>query len=230
MADHGWLERLRESDEALLERLGGRRRVHQVLDRLIGPIAGLRRATLAEDLTGVDYWADRSGGRSLGVDLKCREDDYDDLLIEFESNSATKSPGWTVDPKKVTDYVLYLWPSEEVLLPYPQLRAAAVTHIAEWRKTYREKSDPTTTNGGAYRTRWIPVPDRVVYAAMGLRVTGQGMRLMFESPPGETKPEPGTTCPDCGGRPLLSQENVLDPTYLTYTCAKRHTWMWRPAA
>jgi hypothetical protein len=219
VSDYGFHEKLRESEEKLLERLGGETRLREILGRLLHPIAGVRKGTLQDDLNGVDRWVDRSGAKSLGVDIKCRERDYDDLLIEFESSSLTHAPGWTIDAAKITDFVLYLFPSRVALVSYPQLRAAAIRFLPDWLDRYHESKNITTTDGGAYRTRWIAVPDRVVYQAMGYQVTGLGPIASVTS----ARPT-GPRCPKCGASPLSSTPGALDLSFVRYRDEFRHEW------
>lgn len=216
MSDYDFNERL-EAEERLFQALGGLPRLTEILKRLLAPIAGIRKSELRDNLAGVDYWADRSFGRSLGIDLKCREEDYPDLLIEFESNTVTQAPGWTIDPKKITDHVLYLMPSTEVLLPYPQLRAAATANLPAWVEKYPEQPNRTTTRG-EYRTRWIAVPDHVVAEAIGFRISYCHHDATQAGPPVH-----GGRCPQCQQFPIGSQP-TLDASVMTFACPRGHRW------
>jgi len=217
MSDYGWLERLRAADGALLDLLGGVDRVEGVLKRLLYPIHGIRRASLADDLMGVDYWADRPQGTPMGVDVKCRKSDHGhDLLIEFESNTTSHAPGWTIKEESKTDFVLYLWPERETLISYPQLRAAAIEHLPDWLDRYPEKDNVTTTDGGRYRTRWIAVPDPVVFQALGWTAAGSLLPV--------TSAITGPHCPQCQGAPVRVTPSWLDPSFVDYRCDKRHEW------
>lgn len=217
MSNYDWEERRRAAEDELLNRLGGVDRLFRILRRRLAPVEDVRRADLHDDRLGVDYWAIRPvGSRPLGIDIKCREEDYNDLLLEFVSNTATGSLGWTLNPKYITDFVLYLWPENEVLISYPQLRAAAVEHMDEWRQRYPEKANQTTT-GGQYRTRWIAVPDPVVYEGIGYRVAGPALTTTSAAPA-------GPHCPKCQAPPLASTPEVFDARIIHHTCEHGHRW------
>jgi hypothetical protein len=223
MSNYDFHERRRAAEEKLLERLGGVDRIWRILSRRLAPLENVRRADLHDDLLGVDYWAIRpTGSRPLGIDIKCREEDYNDLLLEFVSNSATGSPGWTINRTNITDFVLYLWPESDVLISYPLLRAATVEHLDEWRTRYPESSNHTTT-GGDYRTRWIAVPDPVVYQSIGYRVTGPALTVTT------AEPVHGPRCPKCQLPPLASTPEAFDPRYLEHRCENRHSWREKAA-
>jgi hypothetical protein len=89
-----------------------------------------------------DGWAQRGGidrvlvlgsGRSLHIDEKVRERDYDDILLEFWSDRDRKVPGW-VAKDLACDYIAYAFvPSQRCyLLPFHDLRRAWGKHRHEW--------------------------------------------------------------------------------------------------
>lgn len=136
---------------------------------IIDSIAGayeIVRASLIEDKTGVDYWVLRNNLRPLSIDVKhrsfCPIEKYssDDACIETTSiyigpnNGNWKDKyrakiGWTLNPKKQTDYIVYTWPHENHLrfwiLPFPFLCAAARKYWQYWATKYGEY--PALNNG-----------------------------------------------------------------------------------
>jgi hypothetical protein len=162
MSDH---EFSLEREAELLLRLGGLERVAGILDRHLEPGA-IRRASEYHDKQGADGWWVRQEGRPLAVDWKLRQEDHADLVIEWDSRVEHGIPGWTIDPDKITDYVLYLWPHSARLLPSKALRVASVAHRADWELRFGVIE---VTTEGRYTTRFTPVPDDIVLGAMSRR-------------------------------------------------------------
>lgn len=207
VADHGFQRKLKESMQHLP-------RVREVLRRRLLAI-DVEVADEADDRYGIDYWATLTSGERVGVDLKVRDQEYDDLLIETISNTSTRQVGWTIDPTKRTDFVLYLWPESEQLISYPQLRAAATENAERW--TVIGKGGESTTDGGTYRTRWLALKDAEILAGMHYRRSRP--RLVTES---------GPRCPRCSSRAGESQPS-LDPRYTRHWCGRCRKW-WDGAA
>lgn len=121
------------------------------------------KATRDEDRAGTDYWIERPPLPPVSVDVKHTSFDpverfgCDNACIEVVSvydgperkapwNPAHfRKPGWTVDPTKRTDLVLYTWPALENrrrfwVLYFPHLCAAARRNVAAWGETYGLKA------------------------------------------------------------------------------------------
>jgi hypothetical protein len=90
-----------------------------------------RRALKGNDRAGVDYVVERHRLPSLGIDLKLRNRDFsvtppdyaDDLALETFSVVEKGIPGWTRDPAKACDYVLWFWQDTGrfFIVPFPPL-------------------------------------------------------------------------------------------------------------
>lgn len=132
------------------------------------------RATQSEDRQGTDFWAILRSGHQLSVDIKVRETDpldrfgLDDLLIEWRSSEEAGAPGWTVDPNKRTDYVLYWFESTKryALLPFPLLHAVAVANEALWSDRFGVRRSYSSRDGRTWTTTWSPVPRPVIWRAV----------------------------------------------------------------
>lgn len=146
----------------------------EVLLRVIPNASQVRRASERDDREGTDYWVMLGSGHELSVDVKVRQHDpmdkwgTDDLLLEWESDKERRRPGWTVDPMKRTDYVLYWFESSSryCLLPFALFYAAAVSHRDEWQAIYGVRQSYSSSGRREWTTTWSAVPRKVVWHAM----------------------------------------------------------------
>ena len=70
--------------------------------------------------------------QEIYAEEKIRVKDFGDFLWELYSSDQTKSPGWTVDPTKASDVIVYVTPLYVRFIPYPALRGAVVDSLQEW--------------------------------------------------------------------------------------------------
>lgn len=126
---------------------------------------GVRRATTLEDKHGTDYWIDRPDGLPpLSVDFKrrarCPIEQFgsDDACIETTSvyqspdmrppwrDDCRVKPGWTIDHKKRSDFIVYTWPADlgvrYWIVPFVPLCRAANINWRAWAHKYGERSAP----------------------------------------------------------------------------------------
>lgn len=141
------------------------------------------RAAEVDDRHGTDYWIKRTHGLpALSIDVKHRSFcpierwGSDDACIETTSvyvgggppwqDEFRQKPGWTVDYRKRTDFIVYTWPNDVGtrfwIVPFVPLCAAA---RAEWRAWAREYQERPADNG-SYKTLSVYPPRRVIAAAM----------------------------------------------------------------
>lgn len=146
---------------------------------LLMNIPGAVRAYKAgsqNDRDGTDWWVEIPG-RHLSVDCKVRKEDYaakpdpyggDDLALETFSVVETDKIGWTRDPNKRTDYVLWLWldTGRWCLISFPQLCAVFIENWQNWKAIHKTRKQNTTTSYGGYHSECVFVPRREVWAAM----------------------------------------------------------------
>lgn len=111
-----------------------------------------------------DGWSQRGGidrllvlasGKTLTVDEKVREKDWPDVLLEYWSDEAARSPGW-IAKDLACDYIAYAFvPSQTcLLLPFHQLRLAWHRHRKQWVQNYKE----VRADNGRYTTVSVAVP------------------------------------------------------------------------
>jgi len=116
------------------------------------------------DRQGTDYWAKRHGLPDLSVDVKVRDEDYavrgqDDLALETWSVVGGKI-GWTRNPDKRTDYVLWFWQDTGrfFLVAFPPLCEVFSRYWQDWRTTY-----PTAVQtSGEWSSECVFVPRSLV--------------------------------------------------------------------
>lgn len=165
---YGFQERLVMSDGA------ANGDVADVLLKCIPGAQNVTRSSEAEDRNGTDYWVALRSGHSLSVDVKVREVDpivtwgSDDLLIEWTSAVETATPGWTVDPRKRTDYVCYWFvPTRRyALLPFPLLHAAATEARDVWQEQFSVRRSRSQQGSRRWTTEFSTVPRSVVWRAI----------------------------------------------------------------
>jgi len=143
------------------------------------------RATRSEDRSGVDWWVEREGTTSLGVDCKVRERDWradhpkeDDLALETFSVIEKEIVGWTRDRSKQTDYVLWLWKDTGrwCLIPFAMLCAVFETYWQDWLWTYRAENQTTRRpDGTSYKSQCVFVPRKLVWRTIYERFGGSGV-------------------------------------------------------
>ena len=164
-----------------------------VLERIAGIVPNatvIRRATVNEDKHGTDYWIDRTHGLpSISIDVKhrsfCPIEKFgsDDACIETTSvyhgsddgnwiDEHRDKPGWTVDYRKRTDWIVYTWPADGGtrfwIVPFTPLCKASRLQWREWAKEYKERS---ARNNG-YVTLSIYPPRKVIARSMKTLMSG----------------------------------------------------------
>ena len=113
---------------------------------------------------GVDRSVTLNSSKQILVDEKMRERAYDDILLEYESNNVTGSPGWVRKPLQADYIAYYIKPAHIVyMLPVIQLQGAWTKHGAAWLKKHGTKE---AVNDG-YKTLNCPVPVKVLFSAIG---------------------------------------------------------------
>ena len=181
MNEYGFNEQLTMSAGAVAEAS-----VEKVVSEHIPGVVSVQRADVASDRKGVDYWVEMPG-RRLAVDAKVRAVDWwakhpgeDDLALETWSvmgyrlpdGTDTQEPkvvGWTRDPSKNTDYVLWIWKDTGrfCLIPFPFLCRVFQDHWEMWRMMHRVSRQFTPTEGAAqsgWYSECVFVPRRDVWA------------------------------------------------------------------
>jgi hypothetical protein len=133
----------------------------------------LARAPNGNDRQGVDYVIERHNLPSLGIDLKLRATNFsvrgeDDLALETWSVVEKNIPGWTRDPFKACDFVLWFWrdTGRYFIVPFPPL---CWTFEREWElyRTFFRTERQRTAGRVSWTSECVFVPRTVVMADIG---------------------------------------------------------------
>jgi hypothetical protein len=136
---------------------------------------GLAAAVSVRD----DGWAQRAGidrlltlntGRTITVDEKVRERDWNDILLERWSNEEWRTPGWIQKPL-ACEFIAYAFvPSAKCyLFPTLTLQRAWRLHGREWVETCRE----VRAQNKSYWSVSVAVPIEQLLAAMSAAICVQ---------------------------------------------------------
>lgn len=173
--------------EETLQFSQGIRKGADVRDILLCQIPGavsVRQANMADDRSGTDWWVSLSNGQDISVDLKARREDWaahavnpkDDLALETYSVIESDIPGWTRDPFKRTDYILWHWEDTGrwCLIPFRMLCRIFELNWQEWRRqfpTYRQRTI-WRSGRGCYHSECVFVPRREVWRELYRHFSG----------------------------------------------------------
>lgn len=130
-------------------------------------------AATVNDKQGIDWWVEMSTAQHLAVDAKVREQDWaaknpdeDDLALESWSVVEKQVPGWSRDPSKKCDYVLWLWKDTGrfCLIPFPLLCGVFQRNWQHWKQMHKTRQQFTPRSDGGYHSECVFVPRRAVWA------------------------------------------------------------------
>lgn len=154
-----------------------------LIDRLPG-VTDIEIAGTSDDRNGTDFWASRDLFLpDLSIDVKVRKQDFsahpnpewraDDLALETWSVCFTK-PGWTRDPSKRTDYVLWYWvPTQRFFItPFPSLCCVFTRYWEEWRGEYGPQIQTTREGDREWESECVFVPRVVLMDKLGAWAAG----------------------------------------------------------
>jgi len=160
----------------------------QVSDILLKNVPGARNVTRAcqeNDKSGVDYWVECANGNHLAIDVKSRREDWaarainpqDDLALETFSVTEKQKLGWTRDPVKRCDFILWIWmdTGRWCLICFPHLCAVMQDNWQRWRSDYRTAIQKTT-GASEWHSECVYVPRKVVWSEIFRRFSGMPPR------------------------------------------------------
>ena len=148
----------------------------------------VHKAHQENDRIGCDLFVQCRHGRHVTVDCKIRSKDFarqvagkgneltwinDDYALEIWSVKEQQVVGWTRDPNKITDYVLWYWVDTQriAMLPFSQLYQVFHNHWEQWSEQYG--SHTQFTPDGNYHSECVFVPRHAVWKAIYLMFSGQ---------------------------------------------------------
>lgn len=146
--------------------------VENVLLYNIPGACNVHQAHSANDRKGTDWWVEMRSGNFLSVDAKVRKEDWaakgkDDLVLETWSVVEAKKVGWSRDPNKRADYILWLWTDTGrwCLVPFQMLCGVFSVNWETWKSKY-QTNQQHTPNFGGYHSECVFVPRRDLWAAI----------------------------------------------------------------
>lgn len=149
-----------------------------IMSNVPGAVA-VHPAHECNDRAGTDWWVETRSGAFLSVDAKVRAEDwaakgFDDLALETWSVVEAGKIGWTRDPAKRTDYVLWLWSDTGrwCLVPFQMLCAVFSDQWEAWKGKHKTRQQHTPNASGGYHSECVFVPRRDVWAAIYNRFGG----------------------------------------------------------
>ena len=181
MQIHDFTERLNYTNQVDID--------NNMIDLIARAIPGVDvvKSNIEEDKLGTDYWVPLLDGRRVSIDIKnrARVNTDNDLCLELisvytdsfwssdhytpgllEAKLERLKPGWTIDPLKQTNYIIYTWPANSKriyeIFDYVLLRAATINNVESWLQQYPHK--PVYNN--SYWTICIFPPLQAVRDAM----------------------------------------------------------------
>jgi hypothetical protein len=145
-------------------------------------VVGVVQTNERDDRSGVDFWVQLGNGCRVGVDLKLRRPDWaadelnpkDDLTLETWSVVDKRIPGWTRDPQKKCDYILFFWPDTGrwCMIPFRPLLSVFLEHWRDWRKIYETNVSINSRGSLRWRSEAVFVPRCVVLGLIEERYGG----------------------------------------------------------
>jgi len=135
------------------------------------------------DRSGVDWWAELSNGRKVGVDFKgrakdCRAYGNDDLALETWSVIGSKV-GWTRDASKVCEWILWVWSDTGrfCLMPFPPLCGVFQKNWVRWLQEFPDSTQttPATKGRSGWKSECVFVPRKLVIESVTAWCNGNAM-------------------------------------------------------
>lgn len=121
-------------------------------------------------------WVDCHGGQTYAVELKIRRQDclnygMDDVVLEIISNAQSGTPGWAVQPKPKTAFLVVVWADTQRALKMPAegLQRAVNANLSRWWEQYPTRTNPTAApwaQNGRYSSTTITVPRAEILRAI----------------------------------------------------------------
>ena len=170
-----------EDDRLWSEGFAEPQEIFEILLTNIPNALEVTKATDKQDRCGTDCWVTRKGLRPLSIDLKVRICDpietygQDDLALETWSVLEQQKIGWTRNPDKETDYILWYFGGSHrwVLIPFPLLCKIFTEKWLEWTTQFKTRRQETSSDNYSWHSECVFVPRKEVWDAIYQRFGGQ---------------------------------------------------------
>lgn len=144
-------------------------------------VSAIVQACQENDRLGIDYWLEYKNGTMQTLDAKIRKLDYsirgDDrtACIELVSNNRGGKLGWSIDPTKRTDIVLFYYIETGAAYFYParELRAAIIANMNKLKATGKPDTQKTNSYGSSYASESLFVSHAELWRAIYRTCTRQ---------------------------------------------------------
>lgn len=136
-------------------------------------LLNIHKAHKQNDKLGADYTLEFPGYRHQALDVKIRRQDFSlpchggdnrTACLELVANTTNGKIGWSLDPNKITDWVLfyYIESGRWDIYNARELRAAVIRYLPRFRKIGK----PETQQTGRYESTSLFVSHRDLSAAI----------------------------------------------------------------
>ncbi len=133
-------------------------------------VLNITQAHKQNDMLGADYWLEFQGCKMETLDAKIRKLDYslrgDDRIacLELVANTTTGKIGWTLDPAKRTEWVMFFYceTGRSVFYNARELRAAILAYLPHLKVIGKASTQRT----GNYESTSLFVSHRELWAAI----------------------------------------------------------------
>ncbi len=106
--------------------------------KMMGPMVPVVTSTVKQNKQGIDcFFGDPNQGGHLKIEAKMYRGEWrgvgkTPVFLEIWSCIERKQPGWTLDPSKVTDFVIFVWKGNRrfIVVDYKNLRRWFRTNLA----------------------------------------------------------------------------------------------------
>lgn len=156
----------------------------ELLKSHLSKCVSVEKADTDLDRKGIDYIATIDGGAKVFIDAKTRtsgcskfwKDGEPELALETWSVVEDRKVGWTLDGRKLTDYVLYTFPKEDCdryfFLPFQLLKKVFTERGRSWYRKYPVKTQKSYSGSSVWHSECVFVPAKIVLNAITLSMQG----------------------------------------------------------
>lgn len=133
------------------------------------------------DKAGADWWIEFTNNKVLSLDAKIRTKDYttatEDRIacIELVSSKTTGKLGWSIDPSKITDIVMFYYIDTKKAYFYParELRNAIIANLDRLKAHGKPDTQKTESGNRFYESDSIFVSHAELWRCIFLTNTKQ---------------------------------------------------------
>jgi hypothetical protein len=141
----------------------------------------IMKSCIENDKAGADWWIEFTNNKVLSLDAKIRTKDYTTTTesriacIEIVANTTTGKAGWSIDPNKISDIVMFYYIDTKKAYFYParELRNAIIANLDRLKAHGKPDIQRTRTSSGFYTSESLFVSHVELWRCMYLSNTKQ---------------------------------------------------------